>query len=478
MARYSSSVIQPQPQSIQPMKLSELLGYIKGVISNAFSGTYWITAEVSNISQSPHNGHVYFDLVETQGGVKMAFVRGNLWASRASQVLPRFYQVTGGYITIGMELMMLVKVEMHPQYGLSLTIFDINPDYTLGHLEKHRQETIQRLKTEGIWDLNRQHQLPTLLQRLAVITSATAAGWGDFQKQILQNPVGRLLKITLFSSMMQGNGTTKSIGEALDQIYARLSDFDAVVIIRGGGSKMDLSAFDEYHLCCMIANFPLPVITGIGHDKDISVADMVAHSPHKTPTAVADFLLRRMEQVVVQLLRAEERVVYVLQNIGSVTVQKLSLLTNQIRLILEQLKNSTIIQNHKHQRVLEQLIVLRLKSEEFRMGHMSSRVKHYTELKQAKCKESLQSTSYQTTRLVQYLQEFPSKLSKQIEQYERLIRLHNPQNIMKRGFLPVLKNGKPVQYTDSLSIGDQLKVIVMDGELTANVDKIIRDNDE
>lgn len=478
MSGYSSPVAQPQSQSFQAMKLSELLGYIKGVINNAFVGTYWITAEVSNINQSAHNGHVYFDLVETQSGVNKAFIRGNLWASRASQVLPRFYQVTGGQITIGMELMLLVKVEMHPQYGLSLTIFDINPEYTLGHLERLRQETINKLKADGIWDLNRQQRLPILLQRLAIITSSTAAGWGDFQKQISQNPVGGLLKITLFSSMMQGAGTTKSISNALDQVANNLADFDAVVIIRGGGSKMDLSAFDDYHLCCLIANFPLPIITGIGHEKDVSVADMVAHSPHKTPTAVADFLLRRMEQVVAHLFGAEERLESLLTCIEVVMSDKITFLSNQSQIVLGQIERTTIMQNLEYRSRLTNILKLRISTEGHRIDRFNNQINYQVEMGKVRCSERLQAINYHVSRLTQYLSDLPNKLSEQINLHERVARLYDPQNIMKRGFLPVLKGDKPVQSIDDLHVNEKLRILMLDGELIANVETLTENNHE
>lgn len=475
---YDAPLSKPQQQSFQAMKLSELLGYVKGVLNNALGGYYWITAEVSNISQSAHNGHVYFDLVETQNGIKKAFVRGNLWSGRASQVLPRFYQVTGGPITFGMELMMLVKVDMHLQYGLSLTIYDINPEYTLGHLERLRQETINKLKADGIWDLNRQQYLPSLIQRVAVITSATAAGWGDFQKQISQNPVGRLLKITLFSSMMQGEGTTASIANSLTKIAENLEDFDAVVMIRGGGSKMDLSAFDDYLLCSLVANFPLPIITGIGHEKDLSVADMVAHTPQKTPTAVADFLLRRMELVVTQLFNAESRLEAILTESMEKSSQKLDYLSQRSQLILGQIERKSLLQLSDFSHSLERNLSVRLRLETDRVHSNQLHLEHLLQLHNSKNHQGAQMITYLSQRLTSWLKNLPRKMLETQVQYERIAELHSPQIIMKRGFLPVLKNGEPIQSVHSLQLSDSLKVLLLDGEITTNIQSIEKKEDE
>lgn len=461
-----------QSQPLSSLKLSQLLGYIKGVVQNAFNGTYWVTAEVSNINYSPHNGHVYFDLVETEFGVKKAYIRGNLWAGVANKVLPKFKNITGGNIAIGMELLLLVKVEMHPLYGFSLTIFDINPEYTLGHLERLRQETIKRLKSEGVWDLNRSIKLPTLVQRIAVITSPTAAGWGDFQKQIDQNRVGPLLRLTLFPAMMQGNNAPASIGKALEEINRAIERFDAVIIIRGGGSKMDLSVFDDYYLCCLIANFPLPVITGIGHDRDVSVADMVAHTSQKTPTAVAEYLLRRMEQVLIQQLNAELRLVALLDRTKANMIQRVEELSKRTQICLNQKSHESLsyILNRKNQ--LGQILSLRLKQEENQVANLWSQLRHLLQLKNAQFDQLLQVVNYQALRLTNYLTNVPAKLSDHQNNLEQLNRLYDPQNIMNRGFLPVTNSGRLIKNISDVKEGDHLEILLLDGMAETCVTRI------
>lgn len=486
----------PQQDPIA-IKLSDLLGSIRGVLQRSFSGTYWVIAEVSNVHYSSHNGHVYLDLVESDHGVNRAYVRGNLWSSVAARVLPRFREVTGENIAPGMELMLLVKVDMHPQYGISLTIYDINPDHTLGHLERLRQETIRRLQQEGIWDLNKSQFLPTLIQSVAVISSPTAAGWGDFQKQISESRVGSLIRLSLFPATMQGNNTTRTVHEALNSILESNVEYDAVVIIRGGGSKMDLSAFDDYHLCCIIANFPLPIITGIGHERDQSVADMVAHTPQKTPTAVADFLIRRMELVVDQIFQAEQRLLNVSTWYKEQKKSSVSTLYQRALLVLRSLQQKPILALQHQSSRLEHLVSLKVSYERntiqrlsLRSYHIFSRIKDLGVtllslsvrgegaikllVKQVKSEE--QRWVFNSKRLIHVLQTMQQKLVTRREQYERLTKLYDPSYIMQKGFLPVTKSGERIQNLSDLKVGDELSISLDNGVILTKIENIQKKN--
>lgn len=466
---YAAPLFDDYPQEQQAMKLSHLLGDIQGVLHRAFNDRYWIIAEVSSYNRNNSSGHCYFDLVETENGVQKAFVRANLWAGIASRVLSNFQKVTGGPIVNGMELLMQVGVSMHPQYGLSLNIFDINPDYTLGNLERQRQETIKLLQSEGIWECNKQRPLPMLLQRIAVISSDTAAGWGDFRQQIAQNPIGRLMQIELFPSVMQGVETTASIFQAMSKIHQCNPPFDAIVIIRGGGSKLDLSAFDHHKICRYIALNPLPVITGIGHERDISVADMVANTSLKTPTAVADFLLRRMEQVVLQLFSAEERVKDILSSAldgEKVTLQNLS---NRSSLFLSQMEKESLLSIHAYGHRLQALVDNRLLREDNRQDSNLAQLFSILNIERSHHKEKEQQLSYHVERLKRLLQVLPQNMEQRQAQFDQIARLYNPHNIMSRGFLPVLKDGKAITNITQVNQGDQLRILMIDGDLDAQV---------
>ncbi|WP_297236913.1 exodeoxyribonuclease VII large subunit, partial [uncultured Porphyromonas sp.] len=277
---------------IKAYRLSELLGSVRRALEASFNGYYRIVAEVASINSNASSGHVYLELTETnKSGRKVASTRATMWSGTARSVMQRFCDVTGGYPQVGMELLMTVSVTFHEQYGFSLNIQDIDPNHTLGNLERIRRETIQKLKENGILNLNKEQcTLPTLTQRIAVISSETAAGWGDFRDQMRRSALAGLFHFDLYPATMQGATTTKTVISALDRIYTHAASYDAVVILRGGGSPIDLSAFDDYRLCEYIACFCLPVITAIGHERDFSVADHVANTSVKTPTAAAEFL--------------------------------------------------------------------------------------------------------------------------------------------------------------------------------------------
>jgi exodeoxyribonuclease VII large subunit len=231
----------------------------------------------------------------TGNAVPKASARAVAWRSTWSSLSAYFGGVTGSAPEPGMKVLVKVVVSYHELYGFSLVVADIDPSYTLGEAQRQRQQTIARLKEEGVFDMNREVDLPGAIQRLAVVSSATAAGWRDFMQELGRYPWR--FEVELFEAVMQGHATESSVVTALEAIASRGEDFDAVVIVRGGGSQSDLSAFDGYRLCSHIAQFPLPVLTGIGHDKDRSVADMVAAVELKTPTAVAVWLGERLESL-------------------------------------------------------------------------------------------------------------------------------------------------------------------------------------
>lgn len=457
----------------QAMQLVDLLAEVRDVLNRSFRDAIWIIAEVSNLSFNAYSGHCYMDLVQNEAGVVLAKTKATLFAGVASKVLPRFQSVTGTSIDNGMQLMLLVKVSHSPQWGFALNILDINPEYTLGQHERIKQETIQKLRADGIWDLNKSHHLPMLLQRIAVISSETAAGLGDFMRQIEQSAVGGLMRLEVFPALMQGQLAPKSISEALLSIFHRIDDFDAVVIIRGGGSKLDLAAFDEYNLCCYVANFPGPIITGIGHERDESVVDMVAHTSLKTPTAVAEFLIRRMEQVVLQIFEAEERLEGFLTEFidqRKDEAEKLTQLCSHSLLSLE--KQAEVQLNSFSAFLQEHLRVLMLQEMNFheRLDH---RLRHSLDMMNNNLEQRRGEIKQRGERLERMLLKLEDNLNKSLDQYEKMIRLQDPRQIMKRGFLPIRHEGKTIASVEGLAKGDSLEIIMLDGVVTSEVSEII-----
>ena len=275
--------------------LRELQQLVKRTLDERFALPLWVSAEIAEIKVN-YSGHCYLDLVEKGGanGVPTAQARAVIWRSHYGRVAARFEAETGQRLAAGLQILAKVLVNYHELYGFSLQITDIDPSYTLGDMERQRQQTILRLQQEGVWEMNRQLSAPDAIQRIAVVSSAQAAGYRDFCKELERSPWR--FRTTLFDAFMQGAAAEESIIGALCAVAERAEEFDAVVLIRGGGAASDLNCFNAYRLCNHIAQFPLPVITGIGHDKDVSVADMVAFRTLKTPTAVAGWLAEELER--------------------------------------------------------------------------------------------------------------------------------------------------------------------------------------
>lgn len=282
--------------SERPITLSELQRQVKCVLTERFPLPVWVAAEISELKVN-YSGHCYLELVEKgeTDGIPRAQARAVIWRSFYPRLAAYFEAETGQRLAAGMKVLVKATVNYHELYGFSLQIVDLDAAYTMGDMERQRQQTIARLKQEGVWGMNREVPMPAVVQRIAVVSSRQAAGYQDFCKEIGKSPYA--FRITLFDAFMQGAAAEDSIVAALGEIAEQSGRFDAVVLIRGGGSASDLNCFNAYRLCAHVAQFPLPILTGIGHDKDTSVADMVAHTALKTPTAVAGWLVERMARV-------------------------------------------------------------------------------------------------------------------------------------------------------------------------------------
>ena len=277
----------------EKLSLTELQLIIKDSLYVALPDMYWITAEVSEIREN-YAGHCYLELIEKHPDEKnvRARVKAIIWSNRYRFLKSLFENITGEPIRAGMKVLVRIKVEYHELYGLSLIISDIDPSFTIGEMAMKRQMVIRRLEEEGVFMMNKEIEFPFVPQKIAVISSKSAAGYSDFIKHLNENSYGYVFYTALFETIMQGTETEQSVISALDRIAANSGIFDVVAILRGGGSQSDLSWFDSYNIAYHVTQFPIPVITGIGHEKDMSVTDMVAFQSVKTPTAVADHLIR------------------------------------------------------------------------------------------------------------------------------------------------------------------------------------------
>ena len=281
--------------------LSELCDCIDDALTTELSSTYWVRAEIASLSV---RGHCYMEVVEKANNHSIAAkMRATCWQHTYNLLAPYFEAETGQALSVGMQVLLEVEVSFHAVYGMSLNIVGIDPRFTIGDLAKQRQATIQQLKNDGVMDMQRNLPLPSLLKRIAVISSNDAAGYGDFCHQLKNNNNGLHFHVQLFPALMQGEQSPASIIQSLQQIADDMNSWDLVVIVRGGGATTDLRNFDNYELASHCAQFPLPIIAGIGHTRDISIVDMVVHTSVKTPTAAAEWIVGRM---VVQAERINE----------------------------------------------------------------------------------------------------------------------------------------------------------------------------
>lgn len=289
------------------LSLFQLNHLIKSQLENNLAGSYWVIAEISELRNN-QKGHCYMELVEKENNFIQAKIRANIWAYTYRTLSQQFEQATGSTLKPGIKVLFNVSINFHEVYGLSLTVNDIDPNFTIGERSRQREETIRKLKEEGFLNLNKSLPLPLVPQRIAVISSLTAAGYGDFIDQLENNSQGYDFLIESFNATMQGVETENSIAKALENIRQRQEKYDLIAIIRGGGAQTDLDSFDGYNLAKLIASAPLPVLTGIGHERDQTVADLVANTALKTPTAVAEFIISGMDRFYNQLYDLNTRV--------------------------------------------------------------------------------------------------------------------------------------------------------------------------
>ena len=331
--------------------LFELNRLVRETIECEMPNEYWVEAELSECREL--RGHCYMELIEKdeQTATPIAKASAKCWASKWILVRPYFERTTGQRLVAGMKVLLKVYPQFHEAFGFSWIVTDIDPTYTLGDMARKRQEIIRQLKEEGVFDLQKELTLPLFCQRIAVISSETAAGYGDFCNQLADNPYGFQFQTQLFPAIMQGESIEQSIINALERIYDQ--PFDCVVIIRGGGATSDMSGFDTLALAEHVANFPLPIITGIGHDRDESILDMVSHTRVKTPTAAAALLIDHLKEVLDTVNNAQNSITRLVQ-------QKLSTLSTQLSSVSEAMliERRLLAENHRLQLMEEKLKAL------------------------------------------------------------------------------------------------------------------------
>ncbi len=471
------------------LTLSELNLLIKETLDDTFAGLVWVKAEIGEFTVN-RNGHCYLELVDTDpvSNQIIARAKATIWSYTFRMMKPYFETTTGQAFGSGLKVLVSVKIEFHPLYGLSLNVRDIDPAYTMGDMALKRREIILRLQQDGVFEMNKELELPAVPQRIAIISSPTAAGLQDFLNQLAHNPTEICFYTRLFPATMQGTQTADSIINALEQIYPYEDLFDVVVIIRGGGAQLDLASFDHYELAYHVAQFPLPVITGIGHDKDETIVDLVAHTKMKTPTAVAEFLISGAETFEGRLLEIEaycskllseclkkendwlrQTMVRLKQGVRHL-VQKeehqFSLtalhLKNRVPSFLERQENRFIRHRHRLQMkgqgtIRDQIHFLKKKDSD--LQQLVSRFMEFRKDHLGKAHQNLKN------RLPFQLKEQFAKLSLM----EERIRLVDPMAVLKRGYSLTYRNGKPVRTVQGMNEGDRLVTQLHDGKVESEI---------
>ena len=418
---------------VNHLSLYELNSLVRDVISMSLPDSYWVEAELSEAREG-YGGHCYMELIEKdeRSNTPIAKAHTSCWRNRWMLLKPQFERVTGQRIHAGMKVLLKVHAQFHENYGFSWIVDDIDPTYTMGDMARKRREIIQTLKEEGVFDLQKELKLPMFCQRIAVISSATAAGYGDFCNQLADNGYGLQFTTALFAATMQGEGVEQSVISALNRINEEWENWDCVVIIRGGGATSDLSGFDTLALAENVANFPLPIITGIGHERDESVLDMISFQRVKTPTAAAAFLVDHLTEVYARIEDAQEAIVNYVKRRLQVERMKFERLSTQIPTLFSLVK---VRQSNRLDQLLNRL---KVKAERIPADGL-----HRLEMLEARLKEPV-----------------ARKLERELHRIDMLSQraiAQDPERLLSRGYSITLKDGKSIKDASQLKAGDEIE---------------------
>ena len=412
------------------LSLYELNSIVRDVIEMSMPDSYWVEAELSEAREG-YGGHCYMELIEKdeRSNTPIAKAHAACWRNRWMLLRPHFEKVTGQQIHAGMKVLLKVHPQFHENYGFSWIVDDIDPAYTMGDMARKRQEIIATLKAEGVFELQKELELPMFCQHIAVISSATAAGYGDFCNQLADNEYGLRFVTELYPAIMQGEGVEQSVIRALNRINEEYERWDCVVIIRGGGATSDLSGFDTLELAENVANFPLPIITGIGHERDESVLDMISYQRVKTPTAAAAFLIDHLTRVYAKVMDAQETIVNEVKHRLQMERMRLDRLSNQIPTLFSLVKSKQGAHLDKLMNRMTSAVQDRLSLSHRKMDMLSSKIQPSIDKKMVK----------ELHRL---------------EMLEQRCKALDPEMLLRRGYSITLKDGKCVRNADELRKGD------------------------
>jgi exodeoxyribonuclease VII large subunit len=451
----------------EKLSLTELQLIIKDSLYMALPDMYWVVAEISEIKEN-YAGHCYLELIEKHPDEKnvRARIKAVIWNSRYRFLKSLFENITGEPLSAGMKVLVKTKVEYHELYGLSLVISDIDPSFTVGEMALKRQMIIRRLEQEGVFSMNKELEFPFVPQRIAVISSKSAAGYSDFIKHLRENNYGYVFYTALFETIMQGSETEQSVINALERIAVNAELFDVVAIIRGGGSQSDLSWFDNYNIAFYVTQFPVPVITGIGHEKDFSVTDMVAFRSLKTPTAVADYLIGCIADAENQLNEMSTGIA----DSSRLIIEKYKDINESFKVKLIPVAR-LMVSNHKEQ-LSNRIIEVINFGKEYIAGAWLSPANHKTRLLSATGSYG-QSKKAAVDRnrldLKNFTINFVENLYTRTAGLENTLNILDPVNVLKRGYTITMKDGRIIKSVVLVENDDIINTRFSDGEIKSRV---------
>ncbi len=431
-------------KNIEHISLSQLNTLIGEAIAIHLEKSYWIVAEIVELREN-YSGHCYLSLAEKEEDKVLAQSRASIWQQTYRMIKPYFESATGQAFSSGLKVRIKVTASYHNVYGLNLTVQDIDPAYTVGELTLRRQQILKMLEDDGVADMNKDLEMPLVPQRIAIISSPTAAGYEDFMQQLNKNPYGFAFKTQLFPAVMQGDGAESSVVAAMEQIFDRINDFDVLVIIRGGGAALDLSCFDNYNIAYHLTQFPIPVMVGIGHERDETVLDLVAHTALKTPTAVAAFITDLFVNVDAQVDNVLERLQVAVQHIALKEKQHIYSIAAGLPSIASRIFTEKKVQ-------LQQIT--------FSLANSTGKFFHD--------KREVLEKSQQ--RMALSLHDIFLNHNKKLEKAALVAELSDPKHILRQGYSITLKDGKVLRDAESLKKGDKLTTILHKGGFSSTAD--------
>lgn len=489
-----------QSQATQHMRLSELAAKVRGVIQDAFSGQfYWVVAEISGHKFYKDSNRHYLDLVEKIEGqnVEAAKIKTTAWAEGAKSIIA-FESATGQKFSDGLQVLVKVKVEYHIIYGLSLVISEIDQSFTLGNLERQRLNTLMRLVKENPGKIylegdqyitsNKLLQLNKVLQRIALVASPNSEGYHDFMSNIRNNKFGYVFQIDNYFTTVQGTFAEEELKNTMIRIYETKQDYDCVVIIRGGGAKTDFLAFDTYGIARAVARFPFPVITGIGHLRDVSITDLMAHTATNAPTKAAEFIIGHNRMFEEEMYRLQRNAIIKAQQKVSLAHQKIAAINNAVinksRTIIAKLTDAIV----KSNRVISTKSISIIGRNKERMAHVHQSVINKSRTIVQNRKDilmrlavqasstpvlKLQSKRNELANLVSNIRSFTVMFAKnraaELEHHRTVIKMMSPKNILRKGFAMVKLDGKVVKDASGIEEGKELTLSLSDAEIKTKV---------